>query len=47
MLYIMDIWLEIVETIWNIWKSSNFLSSIFGCAQVKIFMRKLYTKPQN
>jgi hypothetical protein len=41
MLYNIDIWLEIVGTIWNSAESSNF-----SCAQVKIFMRSVYTNPR-
>jgi hypothetical protein len=41
MLYNIDIWLEIVGTIWNSVESSNF-----SCAQVKIFMRSVYTEPR-
>jgi hypothetical protein len=41
MLYNIDIWLEIVGTIWISAESSNF-----GCAQVKIFMRSVYKKPR-
>jgi hypothetical protein len=39
-MYNIDIWLEIVGTIWNSAASSNF-----SCAQVNIFMRSVYTKP--
>jgi hypothetical protein len=39
MLYNIDIWLEIIGTIWKSAESCNF-----SCAQIKIFMRIVYKK---